>query len=234
MNNLHLFSFQRLLRLGIREDTSFIETQKTYMFNLFLLIASPFAFLSLLINLYQLAFWPAFFNVVQLAVFILCFRISKLQKGLYLRPLLLLILSVIAVIAAYYYKNGSEYRLLVMMVAAVVIFDKTWQYFLFACLLSVAFVWIRLDNHTLVNEPDETVVEGVLKMLLPLLLFTMSLFYFKHIYFKNLAQLEKANQLLSLAKEQEEKILHTVAHDLRSPITNISSISNMMLQDGRF
>jgi len=217
--------------MGIREDTSFIETQKTYMFNLFLLIASPFAFISLLFNLYALAFFPALINIIQLAVFVLCFRISKMQKGLYLRPLMLLILSIIAVIAAYSYKNGSEYRLLVMMIAAVVIFDKSWQYFLFASLVSIAFVWIRLGDQTLGNVPHESSVWGILEMLLPLFLFAMSLFYFKHIYFRNLAQLEKANEDLSLAKQQKERVLNTVAHDLRSPINNIAGICQLMLTD---
>ncbi len=217
--------------MGIREDTSFIETQKTYMFNLFLLIASPFAFISLLFNLAALAFLPAVFNIIQLAVFVFCFRISKTQKGLHLRPIMLLILSIVAIIAAYSYKNGSEYRLLVMMIAAVVIFDKTWQYMLFAGLVSIAFVWIRLDDQSLVDDPHESLVGGVLKMLLPLFLFAMSLFYFKHIYFRNLLQLEKANEDLFLAKQQKERILNTVAHDLRSPINNIQGISQIILAD---
>ncbi len=216
--------------MGIREDTSFIESQKTYMFNLFLLIASPFAFISLLFNLFALAWVPALINIIQLAVFILCFRISKTQKGLHLRPLMLVILFIIAVIAAYSYKNGSEYRVLVMMIAAVVIFDKTWQFILFAALGAAAFVWIRLDDQTLI-DPNESLAGGILKMLLPLLLFAISLFYFKHIYFRNLAQLEKANEDLSLAKQQKERILNTVAHDLRSPINNISGICQIMLAD---
>ncbi len=231
MHSPKIFPLQRLLHIGIGEDTSFIESQKTYMFNLFLLIASPFAFISLLFNVYALALFPAIVNIIQLAVFVLCFRISKTQKGLYLRPLMLLILSITAVIAAYSYKNGSEYRLLVMMIAAVVIFDKTWQYALFAALVSVAFVWIRLDDQTLIDEPGESITGGILKMLLPLFLFAISLFYFKHIYFRNLAQLEKANEDLSHAKQQKERILNTVAHDLRSPINNIAGICQIMLAD---
>jgi two-component system sensor histidine kinase/response regulator len=231
VTNNSKFSIQKLLQLGIREDTSFIETQKTYMFNLFLLIASPFAVLSLAMNIFAQAFLPALFNLVQLCVFALCFWISKMQKGLHLRPLLLLILSVVAIIAAYFYKNGSEYRLLVMMIAAVVIFDRSWQFLLFSAMVSIAFVWIRLDDQSLADDPHEGVVGGILKMLLPLFLFAMSLFYFKHIYFRNLAQLEKANQDLSLAKQQKERILNTVAHDLRSPINNIAGISQLMLGD---
>jgi signal transduction histidine kinase len=225
------FSLQKLLRLGIREDTSFIETQKTYMFNLFLVIASPFAVISLVINFIDQAWLPALFNVVQLCVFALCFRISKMQKGLHLRPLLLVILSIVAIVAAYFYKNGSEYRLLVMMIAAVVIFDKSWQFLLFAAIVSIAFVWIRLDDQTLADDPHEGLVGGILKMLLPLFLFATSLFYFKHIYFRNLAQLEKANEDLSLAKQQKERILNTVAHDLRSPINNIAGLSQLILAD---
>jgi signal transduction histidine kinase len=228
------FSIQKLLRLGIREDTSFIETQKTYMFNLFLVIASPFAAISLAININEQSWLPALFNVVQLCVFILCFWISKMQKGLHLRPLLLLILSVVAIIAAYYYKNGSEYRLLVMMIAAVVIFDKSWQFLLFSAMVSIAFVLIRLDDQSLADDPHEGLVGGVLKMLLPLFLFAMSLFYFKHIYFRNLAQLEKANEDLSLAQKQKERILNTVAHDLRSPINNIAGLCQLMMADNQF
>jgi signal transduction histidine kinase len=55
--------------------------------------------------------------------------------------------------------------------------------------------------------------------------------YFKLIYFRNLAQLEKANEDLSLAKQQKERILNTVAHDLRSPINNIAGISQLILAD---
>lgn len=201
------------------------------MFNLFLVIASPFAIISLAINLAAQAWLPTLFNVVQLCVFAGCFWISKMQKGLQLRPLMLLILCIVAIIAGYYYKNGSEYRLLVMMIAAVVIFDKTWQFLLFAAMVSIAFVWIRLDDQSLADDPHEGLVGGILKMLLPLLLFAMSLFYFKHIYFRNLLQLEKTNEDLSLAKQQKERILNTVAHDLRSPINNIAGISQLILAD---
>jgi two-component system, OmpR family, sensor histidine kinase VicK len=62
----------------------------------------------------------------------------------------------------------------------------------------------------------------------------MSLYYFKHIYFKNLSKLEKTNAALSIAKKQKEKILNTVAHDLRTPISNIAGISQLILADAQF
>lgn len=228
------FSLLRLLRLGIRNDTSFVEVQKTYMFNLFLLVASPFALLSLVVNIYSLSLVPAVFNLIQLTLFGIGFRISYLQKQLQLRPVILLILSFIATLAAYFYKNGSEYRLLVMMIAAVVFFDKTWQYFLFALLVSLSFLLVRLEDMNFSALPVSQNLQQIALILFPLLVFVMSLYYFKHIYFKNLYKLEKTNTALSIAKKQKEKILNTVAHDLRTPISNIAGISQLILTDPQF
>lgn len=229
-----LSGLQYFLRMGIREDASFVETQKTYMYNLFLLIAAPFALLSLLVNIYYQALLPGLLNVGQLLVFAWAFRISYQQKGLHQRSLLLLILSVIAAVAAYFFRNGSEYRLLVMMIAAVVVFDKNWQYLCFSLLVSVVFVLIRLDGITLIHDSILQQVAEVLKILVPLIVFTMSLFYFKHIYFRNLEQLQNTNKALSIAQEQKSRILNTVAHDLRSPVNNISGICHIMLSDKEF
>lgn len=229
-----LTGLQQFLRMGISDNASFVEVQKTYMYNLFLLIAAPFAVLSLIINIYYAALFPGILNVCQLLIFAWAFRISYLRKGLHQRSLLLLLLSVIAAIAAYNFKNGSEYRLLIMMIAAVVVFDKNWQYLCFSLLVSVVFVLIRLDGILLVHDSVWQLVAEVLKMLVPLLVFAMSLFYFKHIYFRNLEQLQNTNKALSLAQEQKNRILNTVAHDLRSPVNNISGICHIMLSDKEF
>lgn len=219
----------QLLEIGIRNDTPFSEVQKTKMFNLFLLIATPFACLALVINFFTGAYPLVFINFLQVAICSISFRISYTQKHLNLRATLLSAMAIIGVISGYYFKNGSEYRLLIMMIAAVVIFDKNWQYLLFSMLVSIGFVWIRLDNESFANLPVRETIPIILKILLPLFFFVMCLFYYKYIYFKNLTRLEKAYAELSLAKEQKEKILNSVAHDLRSPISNISSLSKLIL-----
>lgn len=227
-------SLQRFLHMGIRKDASFVEAQKTYMYNLFLLIAAPFAFLSLIVNIYFESLLPALLNVGQLLIFGWAFRISYLQKGLHQRSLLLLLLAGIAAIAAYFFRNGSEYRLLIMMIAAVVVFDKNWQYGCFSLLVSAVFVLIRLDDILLIQDSVIQLVAEILKILVPLIVFAMSLFFFKHIYFRNLEQLQNSNKELSIAQEQKSRILNTVAHDLRSPVNNISGICHIMLADKEF
>ena len=221
----------QLLEIGIRNETPFSEVQKTKMFNLFLLIATPFACLALVINFVSAAYPLVFINILQITICSISFRISYTQKYLNLRATLLSFMAIIGVISGYYFKNGSEYRLLIMMIAAVVIFDKNWQYLLFSMLVSIGFVWIRLDNESFSTLPVREMIPDILKILLPLFFFVMCLFYYKYIYFKNLIRLENAYQDLSLAKEQKEKILNSVAHDLRSPVSNISSLSKLLLEN---
>jgi signal transduction histidine kinase len=170
---------------------------------------------------------------VQLTVFAIVFLISYTRKYLFLRSSTLLVLAAVGIISAYYFKNGSEYRLLVMVVAAVVIFDKNWQYLSFAFLVSCAFLFVRLDEAPLSQMKNAAIAEMVIKIMIPLFIFVMCLFYFKYIYFKNLVRLEKAYAELSFTQDQKERILNSVAHDLRSPISNIASISKMMLADNR-
>lgn len=222
---------QRFLKMGMDKDRTFIDGQKTYMFNLFSMIAWPFAVLSLIFNIYWQAFIPASFNIVQISIFTFAFYISYSGKWRNLRSVLLVAVAAIAAVNGYFYKAGSEYRLMVMMLAALIFFDTHWKYFLFSSLLCVVFVWLRMENLG-VQDMDrlEWIATG-LKILVPLCTFIMSLYYLKHLYFKNHSQLEISNTELSIAKEQKEKILNTVAHDLRSPINNISAISQVMLMD---
>ncbi|MES2004218.1 MAG: HAMP domain-containing sensor histidine kinase [Bacteroidota bacterium] len=232
-NRLTVF-FQRLLRMGIHSNTSFVDAQKTYMFNLFQLFASPFALLSLFFNLTNQAYLPALMNVFQLTVFGIGFYISYRQKWMHIRSFFLLILFAIAAFSAYNYNNGGEYRLQIMMFAAVVLFDKNWQYVLFSLLATTVFILIKVAAMPVDTLSMYELVQNVLKILIPFCIMALSLYYFKHIYFKNLFALELTNQQLVIAKEEKEKILNTVAHDLRSPVSNISGLCHIMLTDEQF
>jgi signal transduction histidine kinase len=55
--------------------------------------------------------------------------------------------------------------------------------------------------------------------------------YFKIIYFRNLQQLEDTNRALAITTRQKDQILGTVAHDLRSPISNIANITELIQSD---
>lgn len=221
----------QILSLGNQDHTPFRVAYKNYMFNLFLLMATPFAFLVMCINFYIGEYALAFFNVAHLCIFIVGYYISFTQKYLDYRPLLLFIGAVIASYTAYVYKNGNEYRFLIMIVAAVVLCEKNWQYILFVLFVSLSFVAIRLEELPLYSMSVINIIEKTVKLLFPLTFFSICLYYFKEIYFKNQYKLETAYAELTKNKEERDQILNVVAHDLRSPLSGISGISKMMLAD---
>jgi hypothetical protein len=71
----------QILSLGNQEDTPFRVAYKNYMFNLFLLLATPFAFLVMCINFYIGAYTLAFFNVAHLLIFVVGYYISYSQSN---------------------------------------------------------------------------------------------------------------------------------------------------------
>lgn len=224
--------FRRFLQTGVNPDTSFIETQRVYMFNLFILIGSPFALLSLVINLSHHAYFPALVNIAQLISFGVAYWVSVKGKYTQLRLLILICLTALSMIASYLYNNSGEYRFLVMILAAIILFEKDWQYLFYAMCTAFVFVLLRLSYTPYLSHiPVAELIATALKMFLPLLLFILALLYFKTIYFKNLYQLENANMELRFARDQKDRILGTVAHDLRAPISNISGIAKLMQSD---
>lgn len=234
MSNRPGLYLQRLLRMGIRSDMSFVEVQKTYMVNLFLLVSFPFATLSLVINLIQASHISALLNVFQLLILGAGFYTTYKNKGLFLRPYLLLLLFSIAAFAAFNYNNGGEYRIQILMFAAVVLFERNWQYMIFSILAICVFVLIKMAQLQVDTMKTYELIENILKIMVPFCILAFSLYYYKRIYFKNLYALEISNRQLILAKEEKDKILNTVAHDLRSPMNNISGLCNLMLTDSQF
>lgn len=223
--------FFRLLSLGNSESTPFKEAYKNYMFNLFLMMAAPFALLIMIINLYIGEYVLASFNILHLCIFIFGFYISYSQRYVNLRPALLFLGAAIAAYTAYFFKNGNEYRFLIMIVAAVVLCEKNWQYISFVVFVSTTFVIIRLDELPIHSMHGLQVLEKTVKLAFPLGFFSICLYYFKSIYFQNQYRLEKAYADLNENKAEKDRILNAVAHDLRSPLSGISGISKLMLMD---
>jgi signal transduction histidine kinase len=60
----------------------------------------------------------------------------------------------------------------------------------------------------------------------------VSLLYFKNIYLKSQLNLQRALEEVSQSNNSKERILYSLAHDLRSPLSNVISISKIMRQQG--
>lgn len=221
-----------ILDFGITDSDDLVELHKQRMFNLFAITVVPFIFFTLFTNLNNGKFELAIINSVQLSIFAVTIWIGYHRKYRFLRSLILVFLSIIAFYVAIKYRNGSEYRVLVMMVAGAVIFDSNWKYIVFTLLLSIGFTYCRYLDIVTNGIPSNLIGYRVAQVFVPFIVACVSLLYFKNIYLKSQLKLQRALEEVSQSNNSKERILYSLAHDLRSPLSNVISISKIMRQQG--
>lgn len=167
-------------------------------------------------------------NGLQFFVFVFAFWISHKRKLLFLRTYLLFLLNAIIFISAILFKPGMEYRLLILMVVAVIQFDNNFKFLLFSILIACEFTFcksLELMNSGILGT---LLVMRILQVFVPFIISCISLFYFKHIYIRSQKKLQIALTEVSLANEMYEKLMFSLAHDLRSPLSNVTSLVNLL------
>jgi signal transduction histidine kinase len=223
-----MIRFKKLLDLGISEPLDIVESNKQRVFNLFVFLAISAIPLTLIVNLLRSNYEMAAVNGLQLLVLLFAFWISLKRKFLFLRTYLLVILSTIIFLAAIFFKTGIEYRLLLLMVVAVILFDKNIKFLLFSILIACEFTFCKYLELKPNGFSGTVLVLKILQVFIPFVITSISLFYFKYIYLKSQQKLQNALIEVSLANENYEKLMYSLAHDLRSPLNNVTSLVNLL------
>ncbi len=224
--------FNKILDFGITDSDDLVDRHKQRMFNLFAFTVIPFIVFTLLTNLNNGKHELAIINTIQLSFFAITIWIGYHKKYRFFRSLILILLSAIAFYVALKYKNGSEYRVLVMMVAGAVIFDSNWKFIVFIFLLSTGFTYCRYLDIIANGIPSNLIGYRVAQVFVPFFLSSISLLYLKNIYLKSQIKLQRALEEVSKSNDTKERIMYALAHDLRSPLSNVISISRIMRQQG--
>ena len=223
-----MIHFKNLLNLGVSESLDIVESDKQRGFNLFIFLALPSIPLILIVNIVRGNYEMVILNSLQMLVILVAFWISFTRKLLFLRTYLLFLLSTIIFISAIFIKPGVEYRLLMIMVVAVILFDKSLNFLFFSILIACEFTFCKYIEFK--TEAISNFVMGIkiLQIFIPFIITCISLFYVKHIYLKSQLKLQKALTEVSLANEMYEKLMYSLAHDLRSPLSNVTSLVNLL------
>jgi signal transduction histidine kinase len=224
--------FKFFFEFGISDSQDLIELHKQRMFNLFVLLFTPFIILTLGVNLYNKIFDLAIVNSIQLVIFGFTIWIVSKKQFLFLRSWILVLMSIIAFFIPIYFKNGGEFRLFPMMVIGAVIFDSNWKYVVFTLYVSISFTYIRYLDLIANGTPTNLLGYRVAQVFIPFILTSISLLYLKNILLKNQLKLQKAFQEVSNANSVKERLMYSLAHDLRSPISNVIGITKIMRLEG--
>jgi signal transduction histidine kinase len=219
---------KQILDFGISDALDIVESNKQRIFNLFLLLAFATIPFVLLINILRGNYEMVIMNGIQFLVFVFALWISHKRKLLFLRTYLLLLLSTIVFISAIFFKPGLEYRLLLLMVVAVILFDNNLRFLLFSILIACEFTFCKFLELKASGILGTLLLMRILQVFVPFIITCISLFYLKHIYIRSQKKLQKALTEISLANEMYEKLMFSLAHDLRSPLSNVTSLVNLL------
>jgi signal transduction histidine kinase len=256
MNYLTLFLKQlrqlgyRLSHIGIHEGMPFFERQKIHLINVVIVPTLPGIVFFTVVNFSSRPLL-ALFNFCCGAIYCAIIYINYSGRFRQWRMLLICFAAFIFFLAAYVYDNGLEYAMLLLTTSGIVITDKKWQYFLFAFSIAIAFSFLKYHTYAQQHEDLSLLPRRTFTIFFTLVLFIISLQYFKNIYLQYHQQVQETSILLKqqqkqlLAQKQEleetngelkalsdsrQRILFTLAHDLRNPLSGIEALSKQMLR----
>jgi signal transduction histidine kinase len=229
-----MLHIKNLLNIGISDSLDLVETNKQRVFNLFILLALPSIPLVLIINFVMGNHTMAMMNGLQLVVLLFAIWISLKRKLLFLRTFLLILLSSIIFISAIFFKPGMEYRLIFLIVVGVVLFDNNIKFLFYSFLIACEFTICKYLEMKHAGILGSLLVMRILQIFIPFVITSISLFYLKYIYLKSQFKLQNALTEVSNSNEMREKLMFSLAHDLRGPLSNVTGIVNLLKQHQGF
>lgn len=229
-----MIRIKNLLDLGVSENLSLVEFNKQRVFNLFIFLALPAIPFVLIYNFWMGNFGMVFMNSLQMLVFLFAFWISYSRRWLILRTSLLVLLSLIIFISAIIFKTGIEYRLLLLLVVGVILIDTNRKFLMFAFLIACEFTICTYEEIKFLSLPAHNLKIRILQVFIPFIITGISLYYLKYIYLKSQFKLQKALDEVSESNLMREKLMYSLAHDLRSPLNNVSGLVQLLKKHEKY
>jgi len=223
-----MMRLKNLLNMGISDTLDLVETNKQRVFNLFILLALPAMPFVLFFNIWRSNYSVAILNTIQLVFIFFAFWISYKRRYLFLRTFLLVLLSTIIFFTAIFFKTGIEYRLLLIMVVGVILFDNNIKFLLFSILLACEFTICKYLDFKAINIEGVLLATKSMQVFIPFMITCFSLFYLKFIYLQSQFKLQNALKKESHSNEMQEKLMFSLAHDLRSPLGNVIGLVQLL------
>lgn len=256
MNSLNRFFLRvrdvwfQLLYLGVSEQLSFFEQQKSHLLNVLMVPAVPITTVYVVLNM---AARPglALCNLVTVVCCVLTLFINHSRRFLRCRIPLVIIIIAAFWTEAVFYDNGVEYNLLLMVVCCLVMFDKRAFSFLMSLLIVSTFMYIKYYQYKHYHPQNSMVLRAMLNIASCMVLFVLAIHYFRNIYLRyhqevqenkkllelqqqqllqQKIELEAKNNQLTVLSESRQQILFTLAHDLRNPLSGIEALSKRITE----
>jgi signal transduction histidine kinase len=228
---MHLLKrVSRIFYLGTDDTMPFEEVQRTFLFNLFLMIGFPFIIPGIPINFSNGQFHLAFMNCLLLIIYIDGVYVNIKREYLWVRKLTAILATIISMTGPVFFRNGTEYNMLINLMSAVILFDNL-SFFIFSVSVIACVTYVRLRDVNPASITAFAKASPYINIIWSQFLYVFCVYAFKYIYSKYQKQLALAFEKLKQSNETKDRILRVVAHDLRTPVGGIAALSRLILDN---
>lgn len=223
MKNIFRY-FSRLSKIGAKNKATYIEIKRIQMVNIIAMICIIPAFLFSIINFYENRFLLSlinFLNSLSYLIVILLHHYGKINTA---KVLVVTSNFLLFFVSALIYRNGGEYFLISVIIISMLIYDNIKKLVVWGLIIVCAIMIIYAFPNIKLGENPVPYGRALYNIVSSLIFCVIALVFFKHVnhHDKNLIELQR--QKLDKLNQEKEKIFSIIAHDLRTPLNNASSL----------
>ncbi len=229
--------FDKIVNIGVHPGLDPIDRKKTRVLNFLIILGQFHSIIFIVVNYFEGHYWNVgllSLNLIGACIFLLINYYSFTQAA---RVMLSVFSAISICVSAVKFQNGNEYYLITNMVGISLVFKKTSSIIWLSLLTIACFIFIRFTDTTpwmLEQLPHSRVL---INMTSAIILSFLGLIYYHNeqsFYEQQLRQiqltLEKKNNELEESNTTKEKLFSIIAHDLRSPIAQLSNTLDLLNQ----
>ena len=247
-----IFAFiKRLVSTGVSPEMILDEVKRTRLTNLCVLSCMPITIVFFFINLFRQYYLLSLINVGIISGGAAILYINYKRRFYLSRLLLLATSTIIFTFTSVLYRNGGEHFLLLNIILAVILYNNRWFIYIYSGITAATYIWVYINMSNAPVIANLNGIRAVINVGMMLILFIVSLNYFKqqHLHHQQviesnnkvlheqqlqlLAQkdaLEENNQILGELNRTKEKLFSIIAHDMRSPLGNLRASLDLLQQ----
>ncbi len=213
----------RLSKTGIKDNASYIEVKQVQMVNIIAIICIIPPLIFSLINFHDGRLLLAFINFLTSLSYMLVIFLQYHKRPNSAKILLVGFNFLLFFTSALIFRNAGEYFLIGIIIISMLLFDNSIKLVIWGVILVIAILVIYAfpDLNLLPAVPYN---RGLYNIVCALILSIIALVFFKYVIYHDKKLIEHQRQRLDILNIEKEKIFSIIAHDLRTPLNNASSL----------
>jgi two-component system, sensor histidine kinase and response regulator len=222
--------WQKIANIGVTEGLRFHEKKKIQVLNVVVACGLPFNIFFCVLNLSQHKIWLGIINFCLLIGGIIILVTNSYRNYLTSRLIVTFLASILFSAGAIFYRNGGEYFLLANLIIIIIFFKEKKLLLVISFINCLLFLLIKYILHTGFVYDALPYNRVLINMSLSLVIMVLALYFFKTEQLDYQELIEEKNKELKNMNETKQKLFSIIAHDLRSPISQLKGSLDLVNQ----